>query len=365
MKICFNGMIFMVSIIVFQSIFPKNMDLEWGGNSCWFDALMHCLSEYDEMNQFLRDKFKADPLPQSVLDSLSSMDKAQKKSFVENNFARLYIALIDRIHDAGTRENKVYNTILCQKDPILLQSNSGVSTTTIDLINALGTYGIGDDVSRFYCDFFRKIYKSIGNQVIPGMIIDKGPEVNPKMRLMTPLFAKEIGTEWKVSMAKRFERLKCYDLVKFAAFFDKGIMYWNVEKDIVIKGMKYNLFAIKWSWSSYAHTWAYVKSKKDNCWYCYDNYGNPAAPEDDIPEADKNKRNHPAKFVSEDQIEFTNAMRTGKDMVPHVAFYELDDTSKLKLKLIELKKSLQGLNIKLNSLQKKLEALKTKLGELA
>lgn len=46
-----------LSFLLFQSCFAKNMDMEWGGMSCWFDAMIHCLTEYTEMNDFLRQKY--------------------------------------------------------------------------------------------------------------------------------------------------------------------------------------------------------------------------------------------------------------------------------------------------------------------
>lgn len=342
MKMHYAPIILMISIFSSQFILAKNMDLEWRGMSCWFDALMHCLSEYDEMNQFLRDKYSSEPLSPEVLASLETMGKIQKEQLIEQNFARIYVTLVDRIHDKGSGKSQKENSILKKNDQIL------GALTQIYFINSLGEFGKGNDPLAFYPDFFNRIIKSIGDQQdILGITLrlkSTGKVFVPLMRILK----KDEGND----QTEALERLAQYSetLSRIALFPDRNDLapLYKIEERIVVKQKNYKLFAIMWGWMNDGHIWAYVRSKKDNCWYCYNSLGEK-----------------PAYFISEDQIELTHGMRFGKNMKPYICFYKLDEPSELQIKLLELKKFLQELKEKLSLLKDKLGALNTKFGAKA
>ena len=246
-----------------------------------------------------------------------------------------------KIHDKGTLGSKDF---FWKKDPII------GNITQIDMINSInkvgGSYGVGNDPLEFYPDFFQRFIQNIGNQELPGITIKMS---GGKLRVPLMLISCGEGETIDYAEANVLKRLEGWpEALSRVALFPLRVLLapkYEIKKSITVKHKEYKLFAIMWGWLDNNHTWTYVKSKKDGCWYCYNSLGKS-----------------PAYKVSENSIELTPKSREGKNMQPYICFYELDESSKLSLRLVELKKSLQALKAKLSSLQEKLAALDAKLG---
>lgn len=335
---------------------------------------------------------------------------SNRSEFIRQNFARVYIELINKIHDTGSGPNEKTNSVLGTDASLNDKIQNYV--TKSEFLDVFGRLGFGNDSSDV-CYFLQKI-ALIEPEVLKYISAMWGNLIDLKLTRRVPeasnspgevlfsasryiIIPKYISVEVSYYTHLKDDLVETFTIPQKEALNEKA---WSYLQDKKINGdIVYDIFAITCLSSDGGHVWAYVKSSKDGKWYRYDSLGKKAAKRIDNKQdlqltKDRSENVQVAYYklnsscdsiknaLDEYADEIIKNMKTkrfiglpisNKDLSGNPVNNHLNLGDVLKFitytppnyelysKLSTLKQSLQSLKEKLSTLKSKLSALRAKL----